>query len=228
MKHSISSGRILNHIYAANSVQSHSWRHILSPTSSVTIIVSVPKPFPGTTLSLCDITYLILTQAHPGTWIRNLLCERTLKYQQMYRVTFTLPTSALIHVFASSDSFKLLLKFALQSDGSATSPILSSSVSLSVSLFTFLPLCVSHQECHQPPLCLMSVNMAALLSACSLLLSQLFALTLDEFIKGKREGIGENSSKITRLCTIDYISLAGRVFVFKWRTKHGFACSAIN
>lgn len=59
-----------------------------------------------------------------------------------------------------------------------------------LSLSTFLPLSMSHQECHQPPLRLMPVNMAPLLSARSLLLSLLFALTLDEFIKEKKKANG--------------------------------------
>lgn len=79
------------------------------------------------------------------------------------------------------------LKFALQLDGSATSPLLTSPP---LSLFTFLLLSMSHRECHQPPLRLMPVNMAARLSARSLLLSLLFALTLDEFIKEKKKGNG--------------------------------------
>lgn len=86
--------------------------------------------------------------------------------------------------FVSRDSLQFQ-KCAFQWDGSTTSPLLSSPF---FSLFTFLPHSMSHQECHQHPLRLMPVNMATLLSAQSLLLSLLFAVTLDEFIKGRKKG----------------------------------------
>lgn len=93
-----------------------------------------------------------------------------------------------VHIVSPDFDFvhvTLVWKCALQLDGSAASP---------PSLFTFLPLTASHRECHQPSRRLMPVNMAARLSARSVLLSLLFALTLDEFIKGrKRKGTGENS-----------------------------------
>lgn len=60
-------------------------------------------------------------------------------------------------------------------------------VSPPVTLFTFLPLAISHHKCHQHPLWLKPVNMATLLSAHWLLLSPLFALTLDKFIKRKEK-----------------------------------------
>lgn len=89
--------------------------------------------------------------------------------------------------FVSSDTLKLRLKICFTVGWKRH---LSLPAVLSAALFTFLPLSMSHQECHQPPLWLMPANMATLLSARLWLLSPLFALTLDEFIKGKRKANG--------------------------------------
>lgn len=130
--------------------------------------------------------------------------------------------------FIPADSHSATLKTSLEICFTVgwkrhVSPPFPFSVSLSLSLFTFLPLSMSHQECHQPPLRLMPVNMAALLSARSLLLSPLFALTLDEFIKRKKKRNGRKQLQIMPLRTIDCASLAERVFVFRWCTKCVFA-----
>ncbi len=139
--------------------------------------------------------------------------------------SFTLSLLIYISLGVTLANFSLNLLYS--STGSTTSPLPASSRSLSLSL-TFHPLSMSHQGCHQPPLRLMPANMAVLLCARSFLLSLLFALTLDEFIKGKRQGMGENSCKSCSFTQLTALSLAGRVFVFQWSTKCVFACVILH
>lgn len=82
------------------------------------------------------------------------------------------------------------------------------------------PTRTSHQECHQPPRCLMPVNMAALLSVCSPLLSLLFHALLDKFIKRKKKKFKTERERIAarRVGLNNSAFMSDTGFVFK-RTR---------